>query len=1018
MRKTITFWNSLFELPEPEAYYSTYFEFKGKSKNENVFCPFHTHNHETPSLSINKENGAFNCFACGVSGGDVLDFALRKEGVDKPNKDLLRQMGATEVLNHKATKAGMPQFKEHIFSLMAEAEQQAEKAPEVDVDAKAPSPLFTQIQNDLLSAHIPLIAQIEQVLVNNLTIEGKKGVALASYQLTHIANCGNYYQLRFEKEHHKKEVRFCHIDDAGYLRLSKPPHPTERIHGLDNAFAKSTWENLTFIWVEGQRKADFGNQLLKMASIDDTVFVATQNSNFAKTLPFSDLGAFSNATHKAWMDNDDAGEKWLDALKEKVSITEVFSSFEGETKGYDFIDWLMAREGDATQVATALLALPTEAPKAKLLDATEPFKPLAECLNPSHTLIEASPQLCVDTFHPSIRNAIQATHDEMKVSNAMVANRLRTILGCVASPIATIDSGQIGMPMEGANVFCLTIAPPSALKTTLSSFLMASLNEERVRIRNEDKALFNEWQVQKKIREAIVKDLQKELVEANVAFHKLTDKDDAIKREKVQDDLRLAEEAFEKSKDNLLLEPPIRDFLSDGTATTEALIQSLNTKSPILALMNDEGARVLFGYAMKGEQAVDTQATYNGYWHIGGFRDRERIDENTASYGRPVSLSVCFEVQPAMYASWLNQNKGAKGNGFLSRWDVCCEPSFARQNATLAERKTLKAPQYLAEVMEVMKVLLNTRDDRPQTAPLLYTASELKEVQRCFDTNGGVQPFWSLSLMADRDAFDAWINQSNVWLNLQVDIATEYEQSLIGKVSAKALRDALQAVIYEHTYAWISPQRRKASITDGIALWRQWMVDEAISPLFAEIWLWHYDEALITEMNDWTAKKMHLSYLPLMMVQKRHIDHGIAIQSFFLKETVRLNNVLSASDSNESIRMLLAVYHGLSSEIEEQKSQINGGNTTYTIIDGCVRLQTLLRRQKSRLGQSLISKCELTPEWVNSDPYLKDLVRYGSVPMSAGKAKRKVVIYQLHPDVDEAFINGVVAEMTRRREEK
>lgn len=39
------------------------------------YCPFHVHNDDTPSGSVNVMKGLFKCFACDV-GGSVIDLAL------------------------------------------------------------------------------------------------------------------------------------------------------------------------------------------------------------------------------------------------------------------------------------------------------------------------------------------------------------------------------------------------------------------------------------------------------------------------------------------------------------------------------------------------------------------------------------------------------------------------------------------------------------------------------------------------------------------------------------------------------------------------------------------------------------------------------------------------------------------------------------------------------------------------------------------------------------------------------
>ncbi|STY87514.1 DNA primase [Moraxella ovis] len=65
--------------PDPVSFYARYgIHLKGKQTN--IKCVFHSD--KTPSLSINRDTGAFYCFGCGASGGDVLDFYQRYHGVD------------------------------------------------------------------------------------------------------------------------------------------------------------------------------------------------------------------------------------------------------------------------------------------------------------------------------------------------------------------------------------------------------------------------------------------------------------------------------------------------------------------------------------------------------------------------------------------------------------------------------------------------------------------------------------------------------------------------------------------------------------------------------------------------------------------------------------------------------------------------------------------------------------------------------------------------------------------------
>ena len=44
-------------------------------------CPFHD-DRRPGSFKVNLDSGAFRCFSCGASGGSVLDFMMKRDGLD------------------------------------------------------------------------------------------------------------------------------------------------------------------------------------------------------------------------------------------------------------------------------------------------------------------------------------------------------------------------------------------------------------------------------------------------------------------------------------------------------------------------------------------------------------------------------------------------------------------------------------------------------------------------------------------------------------------------------------------------------------------------------------------------------------------------------------------------------------------------------------------------------------------------------------------------------------------------
>ena len=69
------------QLPNPSTYYQEHLadEIRAGSGWVDAKCPFH--DDSRASLSVNLGHGGFTCHACGASGGDVLDFHRKLNGL-------------------------------------------------------------------------------------------------------------------------------------------------------------------------------------------------------------------------------------------------------------------------------------------------------------------------------------------------------------------------------------------------------------------------------------------------------------------------------------------------------------------------------------------------------------------------------------------------------------------------------------------------------------------------------------------------------------------------------------------------------------------------------------------------------------------------------------------------------------------------------------------------------------------------------------------------------------------------
>ena len=67
-------------LPSPVQYFKDQgLKLNGTRDWRSAICPFH--DDRKPSLTVHIGHGGFKCMACGVKGGDVLDFHRQKYGL-------------------------------------------------------------------------------------------------------------------------------------------------------------------------------------------------------------------------------------------------------------------------------------------------------------------------------------------------------------------------------------------------------------------------------------------------------------------------------------------------------------------------------------------------------------------------------------------------------------------------------------------------------------------------------------------------------------------------------------------------------------------------------------------------------------------------------------------------------------------------------------------------------------------------------------------------------------------------
>ncbi|MDO8415735.1 MAG: DUF3987 domain-containing protein [Agitococcus sp.] len=107
-------------LPSADSYYNSAFTLKGRKHKHLVPCCFHQD--KSPSLSLDLRTGRFNCFGCGASGGDILDFHKLKNGLS--TTEAAKDLGAW-VDTHSEPEEAIAARKERIAE--ADRHRQAQK---------------------------------------------------------------------------------------------------------------------------------------------------------------------------------------------------------------------------------------------------------------------------------------------------------------------------------------------------------------------------------------------------------------------------------------------------------------------------------------------------------------------------------------------------------------------------------------------------------------------------------------------------------------------------------------------------------------------------------------------------------------------------------------------------------------------------------------------------------------------------------------------------------------------------
>jgi hypothetical protein len=136
------------------------------------------------------------------------------------------------------------------------------------------------------------------------------------------------------------------------------------------------------------------------------------------------------------------------------------------------------------------------------------------------------------------------------------------------------------------------------------------------------------------------------------------------KRRKSYDDFDIIDDELSDPDDDLPPEPPLHPSIRISDPTIEGLIRQLETGTPSVAVMTDEGGQFFGGHSMKKENALKTAAGFSKLWDGATLSKSRASAEPVLLCGKRVSLHLM--IQPGVAQSVVG-DPIMKDQGLLSR---------------------------------------------------------------------------------------------------------------------------------------------------------------------------------------------------------------------------------------------------------------------------------------------------------------------------------------------------------------
>jgi len=268
-----------------------------------------------------------------------------------------------------------------------------------------------------------------------------------------------------------------------------------------------------------------------------------------------------------------------------------------------------------------------------------------------------------------LADAISGISTLTQAPAAIAMQSVLTVVSTATQGLGDVETLHGNVPIS---LFALTIAQSGERKSACDALATRAIKQI-------DQELERQYRLKKRVFEAELIDFQKG------------------KRRKPHNDFDVIEEQLKALKADLAPEPPLVPTILISDVTIEGLHRRLETGTPSVAVMTDEGGQFFGGHSMKRENALKTATGFSKLWDGSSISKSRASSEPSVLYGKRVSLHLM--IQPGV-AQTVVGDPMMKDQGLLSRVLI------AWPDSKIGSRQISRTPARIAAEIEAKAKLL------------------------------------------------------------------------------------------------------------------------------------------------------------------------------------------------------------------------------------------------------------------------------------------------------------------------